>query len=287
MNAAGAADTHLITAEDGHQFGILAIPADRAHPLMGSVLLIPALGIAARHYLPFAEALAADGYHVAIHECRGHGSSNLRASRQCNWGFNELLLQDLPASLDWLNHQGRPATILCGHSLGGQLACCLAAITKNIEQLWLIGSGSPHWRNFPRPLRWGLPIIYFALPLFARTCGFLPGKQIGFGGREARSLIGDWGRVGRNGDYRQPSDVEARMAVWSGTIIAITLENDWLAPPSSMTALTTKMPLANTQPWAVAADTNDPDADHYSWMKCPESVTTALLSIAKKISQNR
>ena len=63
---------------DGHRYRLLArIPAD-AHR---SLLWLPALGIAAKHYLPLAEALAARGVAAFVHEWRGNGSSVARGSR--------------------------------------------------------------------------------------------------------------------------------------------------------------------------------------------------------------
>jgi len=63
---------------DGHRFELLArVPTQPRAQL----LWLPALGVAARHYLPFAEALAAQGIAVYLHEWRGNGSSSLRPSR--------------------------------------------------------------------------------------------------------------------------------------------------------------------------------------------------------------
>ena len=63
-----------------------------------SLLWLPALGVAARHYLPLAQALARRDTAVFLHEWRGHGSSSLRAGRGCDWGYRELLQLDLAAS---------------------------------------------------------------------------------------------------------------------------------------------------------------------------------------------
>src|SRR3546814_5898155 len=63
-----------------------------------ALLWIPALGVAARSYRRFAEALAAQGVAVASHEWRGIDSSSVRASRDCDWDYAPLLLDDLPRS---------------------------------------------------------------------------------------------------------------------------------------------------------------------------------------------
>ena len=65
-------------AADGHAYQLIArIPALPT----ASLLWLPALGVAARHYLPLADALAARGVAVFLHEMRGNGSSTLRAGR--------------------------------------------------------------------------------------------------------------------------------------------------------------------------------------------------------------
>ena len=108
-----------VASPDGHEAVLLAcIPAaPRAR-----LLWVPALGVAARHYLPFADALAARGIAVFLHEWRGNGSSSLRASRACDWGYRELL-EDIAAS-DAVATATAPQLprVLGGHSLGGQLA---------------------------------------------------------------------------------------------------------------------------------------------------------------------
>src|SRR5690606_15566220 len=126
------------------------------------VLWLPALGVSARHYLPLAEALAGRGAAVFLHEWRGAGSSNLRAGRDCDWGYRELLAEDIPASVAAMREAlpGVATTRLGGHSLGGQLASCSIALQPGYAQgLWLVGSGAPYWRAFPAPLRWGLPLV--------------------------------------------------------------------------------------------------------------------------------
>src|SRR5690606_13047591 len=155
--------TLALEAGDGHRFELLARAPDSP---VASLLWLPALGVAARHYLPFAEALAARGVAVFVHEWRGHGSSSLRAGHDCNWGYRELLLQDLPQSEAAIDAAlpGVPR-IIGGHSLGGQLACCrLALAPTSASRLWLVASGSPYWRAFPLPHRLMLPLVARFLP---------------------------------------------------------------------------------------------------------------------------
>ena len=53
-----------LQAQDGHAYALIAcIPAEASSAL----LWIPALGVAARHYLPFAALLARRGMAVFVH----------------------------------------------------------------------------------------------------------------------------------------------------------------------------------------------------------------------------
>ncbi|MCF5929859.1 alpha/beta fold hydrolase, partial [Xanthomonas perforans] len=183
-------DTLLASAADGHRWQVIRCAPP--HPTT-TLLWLPALGVAARHYQPFAQALASTGVAVYLHEWRGNGSSTLRPSREHDWGYRTLLADDLPASHALLDiHDPQLPRMVGGHSLGGQLACCYAALHPvQFAELWLVASGSPYWRNFPVPMRYGLPLAFRLLPWLARRQGVLHGRKLGFGGTEARSLIAD------------------------------------------------------------------------------------------------
>lgn len=268
----------VVDAADGHQASLIArIPDAPA----ASLLWLPALGVAAKHYLPFAETLAARGVAVFLHEWRGNGSSNLRASRTNDWGYRELLA-DIAASERAIARQ-LPAIerLLGGHSLGGQLACCqLALHPQSASSLWLVASGAPYWRAFPAPTRCWLPLAYRFLPWLARRMGSLPGRRVGFGGNEARSTIADWARTALSGRYAATgidTDLDAAMAQFRGEVRAVSMANDWLAPPSSMAFLTGKLRNARVRATTLDAARLGARADHYAWMKQPGAVAAALL----------
>lgn len=277
----GIASSEIVSqAADGHRYALLAnMPPQPRRTL----LWLPALGVAAKHYLPFAQALAQRGVAVFVHEWRGHGSSTLRASRACDWGYRELLALDLPAS-EALIADTVPAVprTIGGHSLGGQLACCrLALAAQGADALWLVGSGAPYWRAFPLPHRLWLPLAYRFLPWLADRNGYLPGRRIGFGGNEARSVIRDWARTAISGRYAAAGldvDLEAALARIETPVHAIALAHDWLGPVSSLRFLLSKMPRAHVHAEVLDAGALGTQADHYAWMKAPDAIADRFAS---------
>lgn len=282
MSVAGGHDAQDITctARDGHRFTVQA----RVPPSPRAVLLwLPALGIAARHYATFADALAARGIATLLHEWRGHGGSDLRAGDGRDWGWRVLLQDDLDASVAALAQlaPGVPR-IIGGHSMGGQLACCRAALSPgDASAVWLVGSGAPYWRAFPPRERLWLPLVYRFLPWLARRNGHLPGRRIGFGGTEAVGVIDDWSRVALSGRYAArglDADIEAALAMQASPVHAVALADDWLGPETSLRFLLDKMPTARATVDVLDAAALGTRADHYAWMRTPRAVVDALLA---------
>lgn len=264
---------------DGHRFQLLARVPARAQ---AALLWLPALGVAAKHYLPFAEELAAHGVAVFVHEWRGNGGSNLRPDRTHDWGYRELLGIDLPASHAAMARRvpSLPLSI-GGHSLGGQLATCYAALRPEaFNQLWLVASGTPYWRSFPAPRRWLLPLFYRFTPWLADRRGRLNGRRLGFGGTEARGLIRDWAKVGLSNRYAaagMDTDFEAAFARLSIPVHGVLFERDWLAPQGSLDALLARLAPSQRKLIALNERQLGTRADHFAWMKQPLSVVECLL----------
>lgn len=268
-----------VAAEDGHRWQVLAVVP--ASP-QARLLWLPALGVAARHYLPFAQALAARGVAVFVHDWRGNGSSSLRPARDVDWGYHEVLERDLPATEAALGPLcTQLPRIVGGHSLGGQLACChLALAPQSASRLWLVASGAPYWRAFPLRTRWWLPLVYRFLPWLAGKRGFLPGHSIGFGGRESRSLIRDWALTGLSGRYAArgiAADLEAGMSALKVDVTAATMADDWLAPRAALEFLLSKLPRSGRHLTTITSEQLGARADHFAWMKHPDAIADVLL----------
>lgn len=266
-------------ASRGHDWEVLHVPATAADRVL---VWLPALGVPARHYEPFARALAVRGVSVVVHEWRGFGSSSLRASNACDWAYRELLLDDIPATRQLAErlHPGRPLMI-GGHSLGGQLACCSVALDAvHVRELWLVASGAPYAGAFPLAYRLWLPFAYRLLALLARAFGALPGRRIGFGGQEARGVIRDWSRTALTGRYAAPGvgDLEERLREVTMPLKGVLLQQDWLAPPGSLDYLTSKLSPSEQRVDLLDASRLGTRADHFAWMREPAAIVEALLA---------
>jgi len=261
-----------VQSPDGH---LAALIARLPEVPRASLLWMPALGVAARHYIPLAEALAARGIAVFLHEWRGNGSSSLRASRSCNWGYRELL-DDITASSDIVSaHAQDMPRIKGGHSLGGQLACMHAALAPDrAHAIWLVASGAPCWRVFPR-----LPPAAQFLQWLANLVGYMPGRKIGFGGNEAAGVMTDWARTALSGRYAVrgvTTDIEHALSQFQGEVRAVTLSEDWMAPPGSLRFLLSKLGKAHATDAHFSSADIGINADHFAWMTRPDAITAWL-----------
>ncbi|MEP6908636.1 MAG: alpha/beta fold hydrolase, partial [Pseudoxanthomonas sp.] len=189
-----------LSTQDGHRYPLIARIPEQAQ---AALLWLPALGVAARHYLPLADTLAAHGIAVFLHEMRGNGGSSLRASRKIDWGYREILSLDIACSqFAVAEHCRKLPYFIGGHSIGAQFAACFAGMhPEAFQRLWLVASGSPYWRNFAAPKRYLFPLAFQFVPWLADLRGALPGRTLGFGGDEARTLMRDWARVGLSNHY--------------------------------------------------------------------------------------
>jgi predicted alpha/beta hydrolase len=231
----------------------------------------PAMGVTARQYRLFAQALAAAGIGIATHEWRGAGSSDQRASRRNDWGYRELL-DDIDAGVVALRaaHDVQ-RLVIGGHSLGAQLGMlALARNPKLADAVLLIGSGMPWWRTFPI---WQQPILFAVF-------GWFRGRRVGFAGDEARGVIRDWARTGMSGRYRAERidiDLDAALAALKIPGWATHLSADRFAPMPSMRELQSRLSAVDWTTVSLGADAFDSrQATHFSWMKEPGPIVNEL-----------
>jgi len=266
-----------VVSGDGHGFELIDVAPVRAQR---SLLLLPGMGISARHYIGFSEYLAAAGTRVFIHEWRGIGSSSLRAGKNHDWGYRELIEEDLQASLRVIGQRAESPPWLAGHSLGAQLACLIAA--RHPERpagLVLIAGGAPYAPVFPWPMRLTLTVVLRAFPFLSGMLGHFPGKRLGFAGTEAHGVITDWARTGKRGRYDLDSldfDAEQALRQLNLPLLGVGMEQDWFVPRTSLDWLLAKMPDCAVEHSVVTSQAQGTRADHFGWLQAPAATAAAV-----------
>ncbi len=264
-----------VTSADGHTSHVRLHTGAADGPRL---FWLPALGVTAQKYDVFGQALAQAGITCAVHEWRGNGSSSLRARRGVDWGYRELLGQDLKASL--LACGGVQRWHFGGHSLGGQLAAMAAAGRPEVcAGVVLIATGVPEARHFRGRQRLGISLFAHSLPVMTHAMGYYPGQRLGFAGREAGRLMRDWGATARSGRYLAYGDgpsLDVQLAQLDAPVLGLRLRDDWLVPAGSLSALMAKMGRGPRQTVVLDAAQLGVDADHFRWLRQPRAVVEAL-----------
>jgi predicted alpha/beta hydrolase len=256
----------------------------------GPVLLcLPAMGVAAEYYAPFAALLASgNGAVAALFDLRGQGLSSERARTGADFGYREILELDLPAAAAALRarYPGRPLYV-AGHSLGGQLGVFFAASRNDlVDGVILIAAGTAHFRAWQAGTqRQAARLLTFSVRLAARLLPWYPGHVLGFGGEQPRRLMRDWGLVTRHGIYRPEGsrfDYERAARRLRTRILSIGVSEDPVAPTPAREALLARLERSEVTRAEVSGVTaHRPWKRHFSWARAPESIVGAIAAWLK------
>jgi predicted alpha/beta hydrolase len=283
MNAESNAisrETLEYAANDDARAALQIFAAD--NPGAPVVICLPAMGVRGSYYSAFAERLSRAGYHVVISDLRGIGSSSVRPSRRCDFGYNEILTRDLPALVATVR-QRFPSNDrrLLGHSLGGQLgALYLSANPEAARALILIAAGTVYYKGWPLPGR--LRVLFTAILLRAMgmVLGYVPGAKVGFAGTEARTLVADWSNNCFTGKYiiaGSSHDYEGSLRRLVTPVLAMSFERDTLAPAGSVQNLLAKLSASTiVHRCFSAAHPGLENAGHFSWAKRTEVIVATI-----------
>lgn len=260
---------HQIDTPSGYRVPALWHAGEAGAPV---VLVMAALGAPARLYQNLAAALAERGCNVALLEQRGHGESVLRASRESDWGFSDVLGNDLPAVFDWIEKQAPGAPLyLLGHSLGGHYSAIMAGrCPERIAGVIVVATGSPWWRAFDGKFRFQIRLLVNLLPFITLLAGYYPGKQMGFGDREARTLMADWRDLAIDNTYVArglKEKLDANISRFTGPVLSVRLADDPFAPERAMRAVTDKFANGVVTEKVISAEELGDRADHFRWAK--------------------
>ena len=277
-----------IFTSDQHLFQATLYPADMAGA--PTLIFLCALGTPARIYARLARELAQQGINVCIPDWRGIGSSSIRATRDVDFGYYQLLEIDHPALLEALRKRYPAAPVwLGGHSLGGQLSLLAASSAKlSVDGVLLVASGTVHLPCYPSKLRAGIRAVTLLVRLSGSVLGYFPGDRLGFGGREALGVMRDWSHVARTGKYKVAKSAvnyEHALSELKTSIGALTFAGDAWAPANATQALIKKAEKSNQTHWHWSReDTQGYNIDHFSWLKRPELVAPTIAAHIIEIS---
>lgn len=207
---------------------------------IGSVLIVPAMGVTQDYYDSFATWLAEQGFLTVTFDYRGIGLS--QQHKLC--GFQTTIIDwanlDCGAMINAISTllPGKPLYWI-GHSLGSQI---LPFVPNNekITKIINIGGGSGYWRYNSPPLNrraWWLWNIVVPLAVF--TFGYFPGKRIGIVGDLPKGVILQWRQWCLNPKYIVGVESEAShlFASVNAPILSLSFTDDEFMSAQSIDSL--------------------------------------------------
>lgn len=255
---------------------------DRSSPLL---LFLPAMGVPAAFYAPFAERLRALHIDCVPLDLPGQGESPLRAKHGDDYGYREVVDELVPQAVRRLaaQHPGRPL-LLGGHSLGGQLALLAShALADELHGLVLVAAGTAHWRAWPPGQRWRASWMVHWISAAARLLPWYPGQRLGFGGDQSRRFMRDWSRNARTGVYApegsslSATQLRHRLARVRLPVLAVGIDGDPVAPAGATAELCALLPACDLRSTSVPGVVSDaPWRRHFSWSRRAGGVEAAL-----------
>ena len=229
------------------------------------------MGMKAKHYLVLADALADVGFAVASCDLRAQGDARPRLGDAENFGYREMLENDLPAITGALRrHLDAPQVHLIGHSLGGQLSLLYAgARPDEIGSVAVVATGTVFWRAFD--LRRQFEILWQTqwIGAVARVRGRWPGG-VAIPAPMAGGVMVDWSMQALTGRYRvggSAHDYNHTLARLDRPVLMVSLADDALGPKSTVDHLAGRMPSAPISHWHLSGPGPIRSGDHFAWLK--------------------
>lgn len=254
---------------DGVTFTVRFLPAKKAGAPV--VLILPAMAMKAKNYLPLAKELHAQGLSVAMTDLRAHGEAQPELGLHRDFGYREMLETDLPALVAAVQERFPEAPIhLFGHSLGGQLALLFtAAEPERIAGVTVIGTGTVFWWAFGARRWWEALSQIQWIGLVARWKGHWPGGVL-IPAPMPGGVMRDWSMHSLTSYYRPKGSkrqYNTLLRAMSAPVLALSLSDDVLGPKSNVDFLVSRMPNARVTQWHIDENSPVEHRDHFLWVK--------------------
>jgi len=265
---------------DGIGSDLRVICAEQTSPAV--LICLPAMGVKAERYDAFAQALCEAGFSVVIGELRGIGSSSVRASRSHDFGYNDLVVNDVSAIHSKVVELFPEQDIyFCGHSLGGQLAALfLSQKPTAAKGLVLCASCTVYHRGWEFPHNLGILLSSQLFAIVASLLGYFPGYKLGFGGREAKTVIHDWAKNAKTGRYElrgSLKDYESDMQAVAVPLLAINFSDDNFAPIMATKNLIAKLASCDSTHIEISgSQMGQKTANHFNWTRSPDCIAKSI-----------
>jgi predicted alpha/beta hydrolase len=165
--------------------------APQAALLLGHAMMTNARSLDRPLGRGFASHLAARGFLCFLLDVRGHGQSSPKASRHVDWSYDDIVLFDLPAAVEFIKgHHPQVPLAIVGHSLVGHTSLALLGIRPDTPVDALVAVSSNVWIRCcePSALQWARKKLFLALMGVVTTVfGYFPSTSIGMGNEDEAS----------------------------------------------------------------------------------------------------
>lgn len=257
-------------------------------------LCLPAMGVGGRFYRRFASTLEArtGGTALAV-DLLSSGSARKVVGE---FGYREIVEEEIPSLVAQARRKypKRPI-VLCGHSLGGQLALLASGLmSRPPDALVLITAGTAYHRAWPLADRRRARMAVQLISLAARMLPWYPGNWLGFGGDQPCRLMRDWtfnattGRYRFEGGARDESAILVCTATMRIPILSVGIMGDLVAPEGAQEELLAYAPRADITRLHIDVDGLDSRwKRHFSWARDPLAIVESIAQWATSAIANQ